>query len=140
MTKETITYSELARRLDDCKLFNNAPEGQPVYKFVRWYEHSGVVVSLRDDDHVSDWDAGIAGVIYGETTDDIEFAFEEWKDYIEGNIFYIVVKDPDGEVIDSLGYIRGYEQAEREAMALIDYELSKPRTGHKPKPDKRIHK
>src|SRR5688572_7308701 len=33
------------------------------YKFVRWHEHGGIVVSLRDDAHRDDWDAGTVGVI-----------------------------------------------------------------------------
>lgn len=64
-----------------------AKEHNLVYKFVRWYEHSGIAVSLRDDADVQGWDAGIVGVIFGNTTEDIENSFKNWQAYIQGDIY-----------------------------------------------------
>lgn len=73
-----------------------------VYKFVRWYEHSGIAVSLRDDEGGAVWDAGIAGVIIGQTDEDINRYFEPWKNYIEGEVYGYTITNPrTGELIDS---------------------------------------
>ena len=136
---------ELDADLDDFESWtdfaeHNAPEGQPVYKFVRWYEHSGIAVSLRDDESGHDWDAGIAGVIFGESTEAIESTFSEFKHYIEGDIYSVTVEDPDGEFVDSLGCIYGYEATELEGQYIVDYALSQPRAGHKPRNASELHK
>lgn len=117
-----------------------APEDQKCYKFVRWYEHSGISVSLRDDESGRDWDAGIAGVIFGTDTDAIESAFTEWQFYVQGEIYSVMVEDPEGEMVDSLGCIYGYDQAEAEGEAIVNYALSQPRSGHKPKSASSYHK
>ena len=117
-----------------------APEGQPVYKFVRWYEHSGIAVSLRDDESGRDWDAGIVGVIFGTDTDAIEATFSEFQHYVEGTIYSVTVEDPDGEFVDSLGCIYGYDETELEGQYIVDYALSQPRAGHKPVNASKLHK
>lgn len=86
-----------------------APSDQQNYRFVRWYEHSGVAVSLRDDESGRDWDAGIAGVIFGETTADINREFETWKQYIEGNVYWVAIETADGRPVDSLAGLYGDE-------------------------------
>lgn len=95
------------------------------YKFVRWYEHSGIAVSLRDDESGQDWDAGIAGVIVGNTTDEIESAFADWKCYIEGDIWQVHIVDPYGDTPEDDGDmsgIFGYEYAVDFAEQRIDLE------------------
>ena len=111
---------------------SNALSNQPIYKFVRWFEHSGISVSLRDDEDGHGWDAGIAGVIFGESEDAIESTFWEFKHYTEGDIYSVTVEDQHGEFVDSLGCIFGTNQAQAEGMAIVDYALSLPRAGHHP--------
>lgn len=121
-------YDDEGNNLVDLDLYNSweefakacAPEDQQNYRFVRWYEHSGIAVSLRDDESGHDWDAGIAGVIFGETTDTINAVFEDWRSYIQGEVYYFCIYDQDGELVDSLSGIYGLEYAEQEAKDWID--------------------
>lgn len=110
------------------------------YKFVDWYEHGNVVVHLSDSDERSGWDSGCAGVIFAPTTDDIESHFTAWKQYVEGDVWSVAVYDQHGEFVDSLSGIYGYDQAKREAEAIINYALSKPRAGHHPVKASALHK
>lgn len=109
------------------------------YKFVRWAEHGTVAVSLRDDEGGADWDAGIAGIIIGRTTEEIENAFRDWQYFTEGDVWTVTVEDADGELVDCHSGIMGYEQAEAEAEAIINYQLSLPRSSHKPLPAGKLH-
>lgn len=103
------------------------------YRLVRWYEHSGISVSLHDSEAgARDWDAGIVGIIYGDTTDDINAAFKAWKTYIEGDVYYITVKDMYGnEIEDSgLGDVFGYDGALEEARMMIDDHIKQYQPSH----------
>lgn len=91
-----------------------------VYKFVNWYEHSGVVVSLVDDDTRRGWDSGIAGVVFGESVAAIVSSFETYKQYIEGDVYAYVIEDSHGDIIDSLSGIYGEEDAIEEAKSFIN--------------------
>lgn len=117
-----------------------APEDQKCYKFVRWYEHSGISVSLRDDESGRDWDAGIVGVIFGTDDNAIQSTFSDFKHYTEGDIYSVTVEDPEGEFVDSLGCIYGYDATELEGQYIVDYALSQPRAGHKPVNASKLHK
>ena len=95
-----------------------------VYKFVHWYEHSGIAVSLHDDEKYGGWDAAIVGVIFGETTEEIEMHFGPWKNYIEGDVYEYTIENPkNGELIDSCSGFYGYEDvyqcAKAEALAFV---------------------
>lgn len=105
-----------------------AISGNKPYRFVRWFEHSGIAVSLRDDCSINEWDAGIVGVIIGNTTVDINNDFKTWQYYIEGEIYQYGITAPDGEHIDSLGDIYGYEQALDLAKEAIDYDIALPKS------------
>lgn len=120
---------------------NNHPEikNKPV-KFVRWFEHSGVAVSLRDDESGTNWDAGIVGIIVGETTEHIESAFNEWKMYIEGDIYNYTVTDIQGKHVDSLGGIFGYAHGVELAKKAVDYDLKhNRRANHHPQKASGVH-
>jgi hypothetical protein len=100
-----------------------APGGElagKVYQFVRWYEHSGVVVTLRDDEGGWDWDAGIAGVVFGTTRAAILASFAVWKPYVEGEVYALTVTAPDGNEVDSLCGLYGYDEALGCARWIID--------------------
>lgn len=91
-----------------------APGGElagKVYQFVRWYEHSGIAVSLRDDEGGQDWDAGIAGVVFGTTRAAILASFTVWKAYTEGEVYALTITAPDGNEVDSLCGLYGYDEA-----------------------------
>lgn len=105
----------------------NVPDGQPVYRFVRWYEHSGIVVSLSDTSDVGGWDSGCAGVVYGETEEAIEGVFSTWKQYAEGDIWQYLIEDEHGDTIDSLCGLYGYDYAVEQAKYFIDHEYTPPR-------------
>lgn len=91
-----------------------------IYKFVNWYEHSGVSVSLVDDDTRRGWDSGIAGVVFGETYDAIVNQFATYKQYAEGDIYTYVIEDSHGDTIDALSGIYGDDAALEEAESFID--------------------
>lgn len=90
-----------------------------VYKFVRWYEHGGIAVSLTDEPNSSDWDAGIVGVIIGNSLEDIEGEFATWKCYIEGDIWNVSILDENGEYIDGCSGFYGYQYATEEAERML---------------------
>jgi len=91
-----------------------------VYQFVRWYEHSGTAVSLRDDEGGQDWDAGIAGVVFGTTRAAILASFTVWKAYVECEVYRVRITASDGTEIDSLCGLYGYEEALGCARWVID--------------------
>lgn len=91
------------------------------YKFVRWHEHGGIAVSLRDSDDLHDWDSGCAGVIFGKTTADIEAEFKPYAAYIEGEVYsYYTVNPKSGEVIDSCGGFYGADDVTEAANEAAD--------------------
>ena len=116
----------------------NVPEGQPVYRYVQWYEHSGVSVSISETPDVGGWDSGCAGVIYGENIDTLNAIFREWKQYIEGDIWSYEITDQYDEHIDSLSGIYGYDEAINEAKSFID-EYQPPRDSTRAVNARRLH-
>lgn len=111
-TADYKSYSELAKAVTA----KNGELPGLTYKFVRWYEHSGISLSLRDDENSHDWDAGIAGVIFGDNTEDIEGYFNDWACYITGEVYESTVTDTvTGELIDSGGGFHSYDEAKSAA-------------------------
>lgn len=96
------------------------------YRFVRWYEHSGVSITLRDDEGGQGFDAGIAGVVFGPTTEDIDGDFDIWKQYVEGEVYGYNITDPNGDDLEwgSLWGFYGLDHAVRSAEEMIDSDLS----------------
>lgn len=110
---EFNSYTDLAKNLPEMK---NKP-----YMFVKWYEHSGITVSLQDNEtNISGFDTGCVGVIFGETTEDIKIAFNDWKAYIEGDIYDYSITDDHGELVDSLCCIFGYDNTLDQAKEFVD--------------------
>jgi hypothetical protein len=100
---------------------SNAPSNQPLFKFVQWYEHSGISVSLRDEESTTDrFDAGIAGVIFGEDEDAIKGAFNDWKQYTEGEVYGFTLTDADGDDVDSMWGFYGLDYCKSEANEMAD--------------------
>jgi hypothetical protein len=117
---DTADYSSYAELAEAVTGKGGELEGYN-YKFVRWYEHSGVSLSLRDGDQYGDWDAGCAGVIFAQTTKEIEANFADYAAYIEGDVYgYIITNPKDGEIIDSCSGFYGYDYVESEANAIAD--------------------
>lgn len=100
---------------DDYAGWEDAAESKAkgkVIRYVDWYEHGGVAVSLLEKPVPKDkWDSGIVGFIFGDNLQDVESAFLEWKDYVEGNVYDYVIYDSKGEEVDSLCCLYGYEHA-----------------------------
>lgn len=94
--------------------------GDMPYKFVRWYEHSGIAVSLQADDGGRDWDAGIAGVIFGNTIASIKASFAVWQAYVAADVYTLTITAPDGTEVDSLCGLYGYDEALGCARWVID--------------------
>lgn len=109
-------WAELAKAV-------TAPGGELAgkqYQFVRWYEHSGIAVDLLDTDQFAGWDVGCAGVIFGDALDDIKASFVDWRAYVEGEVYTVRVTAPDGNEVDSLGGLFGYDEALDGARWIID--------------------
>lgn len=92
---------------DSWEAVAQAVSGDKPYKYVGWYEHSGVVVRLLDDANYNGWDAGVVGVIVGDTTKDIENSFADWKHYIEGEVYGVTIRTTTGREVDSLWGLYG---------------------------------
>lgn len=114
-TDEFLGWAELAKNVTSKK--GELPGYQ--YKFVRWYEHGGIAVSLVDTDEIGGWNVGCAGVIFGKTQKDIELAFAPYRDYIQGDIYQVTIKNENGETLDALGGIYGYDSAVHEADEMM---------------------
>lgn len=117
--------NELNVDFDSYDSWKEVAEGESktlqVYKFVDWYEHGGVVLTLQDTDTPRDqWDSGIAGVIIGNSEQEIQNVFSSYKAYIEGEVYGYIIKDKAGEEVESLWGIYGYDEAMEEARAYID--------------------
>jgi hypothetical protein len=100
-----------------------APGGElagKLYQFVRWYEHSGIAVSLTDTDQFGGWDTGCAGVIFGDNRGAILASFGMWKAYVENDVYAVSVTAPDGNEVDSLCGLYGYDEATGCARWVID--------------------
>lgn len=111
---------------------------EPVVKFVRWYEHSGVAISLVDSSDIGGWDVGCAGLICYEKSEEsvAEGDFETYAAYVEGDIWGVKTM-LDGEEIETVwnyyGYSHAVDSAEEEIAELnklTDVEI-KQRFGRK---------
>ena len=117
--------NELDVDFDSYENWRELAEGESktmqVYRFINWYEHGGIALSLQEHDNPSDrWDAGIAGVVIGNSIEEVSGAFNDYKMYMEGDVWSYIIEDAEGNVVDSLSNIYGYEYAEEEARAYID--------------------
>lgn len=105
-----IDFDEFDNWQDLVKATMKANKHLKAYKFVDWYEHSGIAVHLQDSTTPSDkWDSGIVGVIFGEDENAIKGSFADWKCYTEGNIYHVNIETDTGLYIDSIGGLYGDE-------------------------------
>lgn len=95
-----------------------------VYQFVRWYEHGGIAVSLRDNEGGQGWDAGIAGVVFGTTRAAILASFTVWKAYVECEVYRVRITASNGNEVDDLVGLYGYDEALGCARWIIDEDLT----------------
>ena len=96
--------------------------GRP-YQFVRWYEQGGIAVSLRDAEPGGEWDAGCAGVIFGESPETIRGAFTDWAAYAEGEVYSLTITAPDGNEVLDVGGAYGYDAALAYAREAVDEDI-----------------
>ena len=97
----------------------NIKEGQ-VYKFVNWYEHSGISLNLQDSAVAhNNFDSGIVGVIIANDINDLNAEFAYYKAYIEGNVYEYILEDMEGNVFDSCSGYYGINDIKAE---LKEYE------------------
>lgn len=131
----TDTEREAARRGFDVlvrylELTEGALAVQPLYL----YDHSIVRMSTRSfvgrAQH-AEWDSGMVGFAYVPRDNpcgtDAEHAaacidaeVDEYDKWGSGDVYYVEVKDPDGEVADSCGGFIGYEYAAEYAREMLD--------------------
>lgn len=99
-------------------------------------DHSGLYIYKGTGAHWCDpggWDSGMIGYAlitkadarkeYGwkriskkrvaKLQEHLDAEIEEYKKYLESDVWYYLIKDPYGEVVDSCGWIYGYDEAER---------------------------
>lgn len=92
-----------------------------VYKFVNWFEHGDIVLSLVDKPIATDrWDAGIAGVVIADDEKTLQSVFKEYAMYMHGDIYSYMITDEDDDIVDSLTGIYGYEEAIQMAKEFIN--------------------
>lgn len=123
---------------------------------IRMYDHSGVVVSANPKPNEfwfhDRWDSGTYGVVF-LTRDQIAEMYDARRvtkhmrakarqymadvidtlsQYMSGDVWYYAIDDEEGNELDSLGCIFGYEVAEHEAEQaarnLIERNIVEPRT------------
>lgn len=98
------------------------------------YDHSGITMSTGP--FSCPWDSGRVGTI-GITREQLaetglevneENALtvmrqevEEYDQYLRGDIWYYVIEDDDGNVLDSLSDMYGYDYAEEEGKRMLEY-------------------
>lgn len=112
---------------------------EPQVEYIRWYEHSGVAISLVSTPNIGGWDSGCAGfVVYEkEDTDYATGAFQEYAAYVAGDVYGVEIR-LDGEATEeaSWGHL-GYTETDNwakehiaELNKLTDVEI-KQRFGRK---------
>ena len=98
-------------------------------------DHSGISMYVGGGANRFDpggWDSGTVGIIFatretieltGVGTKDIEEALgnevDEYDKYIQGDVYYLVSKDADDDVIESVGGYIGSDVAEQEAKEML---------------------
>lgn len=107
---------------------------RPLYLF----DHSGITVSTTP--FSCPWDSGKIGYIYttgkklkemgtpvDKAEDILEAEVKELDQYVRGDIFVVLLKDEDDNVIDSLGgvYDEGLEDTFNEMRGQVDDELKR---------------
>lgn len=87
------------------------------------YDHSGLSMRIRNFD--CSWDSGQVGFIYTEKCDepDEETARQTMKSevktydqYLTGDVYYFIIKDDNGNILDSCSGLFGYEYAKEAAL------------------------
>lgn len=105
------------------------------------YDHGGIVYATGESNPFScPWDSGFAGIIFApkerirrwfgvkrlskfhiETARKIlESEVEDWNRYINGEVYAYLVRDQDGEVIDSCGGFYSEDEARAEAQSYLN--------------------
>lgn len=102
-------------------------------------DHSGLHMYMGHGAHWSDaqgWDSGPIGYIYitraeiqkewgkskGNTARArkcLEAEVTEYDQYLTGDVWYVCIKDKEGEVVDSCGMFYGYDYACQEAKSML---------------------
>lgn len=100
------------------------------------YIHSGVALALGGSPEAGSfpdrmWDVSCVGNVYVnkeafkgvDTRKAAKSLVEQWNQYLSGDIWYIEIRDSEGEEVESLGGIYGYEVAVKEAVQYIENRL-----------------
>ena len=109
------------------------------------YDHSGLSMRTYRHGYHSSWDCGQVGFIiateksiekmHGKVDLTPEFLeklenyliseVKEYSQYLEGDVYWVRVTDPDGEELDSLGGMFGYDETMKEVQDWIDVDLKR---------------
>lgn len=101
--------------------------GLPLYL----YDHSGLRMSTKP--FGCPWDSGLVGMIYmpaetlekefegdmSRALDCLRAEVDTYDKYLSGDVWYVLIKDEDDEIVDSLSQIYGREAAEEEAKGML---------------------
>lgn len=90
-----------------------------VYKFVNWYEHGNISISLTDNPNSRDFDSGIVGVIIADSMEELNASFLDYKAHIQGDLYRYLLTDANGNTIDACG---GYLDIQAIYDELSEYE------------------
>lgn len=109
------------------------------------YDHSGLSMRTYRHGYHSSWDCGQVGFIIA-TKESIEkihgnidltpefleklenyliSEVKEYSQYLEGDVYWVRVTDPDGEELDSVGGMFGYDDTMKEVRDWIDADLKR---------------
>lgn len=101
-----------------------------IYLPLYLYDHSGITISTSP--FSCSWDSGQVGYIYGDpkdgvTEDSLRSEVSEYDMYLTGDVWCIVIKDKDGDVVDSLSGVYGYDYAVKGAEEMTELMQGPPR-------------
>lgn len=92
------------------------------------YIHSGVALSLYRGRYPFDcpWDSGQIGFVlvkkrqgFRNIRKAAESHVETWNQYLSGDVYEYLIEQPDGEFVDSLCGLYGWEYAKEEALGAV---------------------
>lgn len=105
-------WRETGNVLEEFKSYGNVLK--PVYLL----DHSGLRISVRDFGDA--WDSGQVGFAIGESEEQIANDVAVFDQYLQGDVWFVSVRHPNGELVESLGGCYGYDYACEEAKSIVE--------------------
>lgn len=125
--------------------------GKAIFLPIYMYDHSGLSISTnRNYPFNCPWDSGQLGYIFvdkskvrkeykckritkkilNKVLDCLQSEVNTYNQYLSGEVYFYSIEDEQGEIIDSLCGLYGYDYALEEAKSYIDWHIKEEKKKH----------